>query len=68
MRLQRPDVHTGFRVANVHHHPMPGFSFFFGCVLQGLAVDAHFNLLSLGATARNSSVRWCPDCRFQHYP
>ena len=41
MRLERPEVHIGFRIDNVHHHTVPGFSFLFGCVLQGPVVTDH---------------------------
>ena len=45
--LQKPDVHIGFRIDNVHHHTVPGFSFFFGCVLPRSVVNEHINLLVL---------------------
>ena len=34
MSFQRSDMHTCSRVDNVQHHTVPGFSFFFDCMLQ----------------------------------
>ena len=46
MSFQISDVHTCFRI---HHHAVPGFSFFFffNCMLQWLVVDEHIDLLIL---------------------
>ena len=67
-----------FRVDDVHHHSMPGFSLFFICVLQCPVVNENNNLLILleqlheivlrvGALVLVSSRASTADQRHQRY-
>ena len=55
MSFQISDVLTCFRI---HHHAVPGFSFFFfNCMLQWLVVDEHIDLLILLEQLRKIVLR-----------